>query len=281
MSGRLRARRRRRLLAGLSAASLAVLTASVPLVLEAPSAEAGTVPKAAPLPARGATLTAATGVLRGLVFDGVTTVSTTAGNVDTVQLTSSSAALTGLRLEVPCQPVEGLGGMASTVATPADSTSTAADGFTLYARSITATIAGNTVTWTPVAPPPAQQLGDVTLSDVTVDLAVMQAPALDMPGLRQATSFCTPGRAALAAPNSTLTPSAEPSPSGSPDAAPSGSPDPTSSGSPEPAPSGSPDPTSSGSPEPAPSGSPDAAPGTSPDSTPTGATALRAGGTGR
>ncbi len=198
MSAPLR-RRRRRKVAGLSFASIAVL-AFVPLVVDASSAAGSTVPVAvpaavpvtAPLPASGATLTAASAVLGGLVYDGNVTVSTTAGDVPTLKLSSASATLTGLRLDVPCQAVPGLGGISAAVVTPSASKSTAEKGVTLFARSVTATMAGTTVTWTPAAPPPAQQLGDATLTDATVELATMSAPALTLPRLRQTTTFCTP-----------------------------------------------------------------------------------------
>lgn len=246
MTPRLRPGRRRLCVVGF-AASLGFI-AALPQAFEAPSATAGTMPLEAALPAQGATLTAPTAVLRGLVFKGVITVSTTAGNVDTLQLTSTSATLTGLRLEVPCQPVGGgLGGMTYTAATAADSTSTAED-VTFYARSVTATVAGTAVTWTPTAQPPAEQLGDLALTDATVDLAVLDTPTLTMPRLRQTTSFCTAGRAALASPQSATVVSPSPAPSGAPDPAPSGSADPAPSSSADPTPSGTPDPSPSDSP---------------------------------
>ena len=188
-------RRRRRKVASLSVGSIAVL-AFVPLVLDASSAAGSTVPVAvpvtAPLPASGATLTAASAVLGGLVYDGIVTVTTTAGDVPTLKLSSASATITGLRLDVPCQAVQGLGGISAAVVTPSASKSAAEKGITLFARSVTATMAGSTVTWTPDAPPPAQQLGDATLTDATVELATLRAPELTMPGLRQTTTFCTP-----------------------------------------------------------------------------------------
>lgn len=166
---------------------------TVPLVLGGTSAAAGLLPVAGPLPAQGATLTASAGVLEGLVFEGIEAVATTEGEVDTLRLSSRSATLTGLGLEVSCRPVgDGLGGMTYLAMTPADSTSSAASGLTMHARSVTATLAGVAVSWTPTSPPPAEQLGDATLTDVSVELAALEAPALELPGLRQATEFCTP-----------------------------------------------------------------------------------------
>lgn len=268
MSARLRPGRRRLCVVGF-AASLGFL-AALPQAFEAPSATAGTMPLEAALPAQGATLTAPTAVLRGLVFKGVVTVSTTAGNVDTLQLTSTSATLTGLRLEVPCQPVGGgLGGMTYTAATAADSTSTA-ENLTFYARSVTATMAGATVTWTPTTQPPAEQLGDLALTDATVDLAVLDAPTLTMPQLRQTTSFCTAGRAALVSPQSAKVVSPSAAPSGTPDPAPSSSAEPTPSGTPDPTPSGAADPTPTDSPPVASTGSADSTPSGAADPTPGG-----------
>lgn len=183
--------RRRVPTVGLVAALATVAT--VPLLVGSSSATAGMLPVAGPLPARGATLTASTGVLERLVFEGIEAVATTEGEVDTLRLSSRSATLTGLGLDVPCRPVgDGLGGMTYLAVTPADSTSSAPSGLTMHVRSLTATMAGVAVSWTPTSPPPAEQLGDASLTDVSVELTALEAPALTLPGLRQATEFCTP-----------------------------------------------------------------------------------------
>lgn len=185
--------RLRRRLPAVGLTAVLATVATVPLVVGGSSAAAGMLPVAGPLPARGATLTASTGVLVGLVFEGIETVATTDGEVDTLRLSSRSATLTGLGLEVACRPVgDGLGAMTYLAVTPADSTSSAPSGLTMHARSVTATMAGAAVSWTPTSPPPAEQLGDATLTDVSVELAALEAPALELPGLTQATEFCTP-----------------------------------------------------------------------------------------
>lgn len=188
MRSAVRLSRRRRV--ARPAAPLALL-AFVPLVLHASSA-AGIMPRALPLPAPGSTLTASSATFTGLVFDGVVTVETTAGEVRSLQLTSSSARLTGLGLHSACRPVDGSAqNLRTDSATSAGSTSTAEAGFTLYALSVTATTGGATVTWTPDSPPPAQALGDPTLTDLTIELATLSAPSLSVPELRQSTSFCS------------------------------------------------------------------------------------------
>ncbi|MGZ4634518.1 hypothetical protein [Oryzihumus sp.] len=140
-----------------------------------------------------ATLTAAKATLAGLAYDGVVTVPTTAGTVSTIELRSTAATLTGLELHTPCTPVTALGtGLTAASVTPADSASTSANGLTLYARSVTATVAGASVTWTPDTPPPAADLGDVVLTDVTIEVTSLKLPAFSAPGLRASASFCTP-----------------------------------------------------------------------------------------
>ena len=141
----------------------------------------------------GATLTATRATLAGLAYDGVVTVPTTAGDVPTIELRSTAATLTGLELHTPCTPLAALGtGLTAASVTPAGSASTSASGLTLYARSVTATMAGAGVTWTPDSPPPAADLGDVVLSDVTIEVTSLTLPAFSAPGLRESASFCTP-----------------------------------------------------------------------------------------
>jgi hypothetical protein len=141
----------------------------------------------------GGTLTASTAQLAGLVYDGLATVSTPAGDLQAIQLTSSSAALTDLQLHVPCTAVPGLGqGIATDVATASGSTAAAPDGLTLYATRISAATSAGPVSWTPAAPPTAQQLGDVTLTDAEIDFLGIAVTELSLPGLTQATRFCTP-----------------------------------------------------------------------------------------
>ena len=155
-----------------------------------PSAAAGATPPGYQ-PSTGATLTASAAQLAGLVYDGTLTVTTTAGDVQVLQLTSTSASLTDLAVHVPCTTVPGLGaGMATDATTSAGSASTAPAGLRVYATSVTATSGAGPVAWTPATPPPAAQLGDVALTDLTVDFVGIEAPSLSMPGLAQAASFC-------------------------------------------------------------------------------------------
>jgi hypothetical protein len=186
MSARLR---RPRPVAGVSL-SAAVLLALVPQLVDASSAAGGTMPSAAVF-GGGSTLTASAADLGGLVFEGVVTVPGTNGDQSTVKLTTTSARLTGLRLQVPCTALGGAGADVQTDSvTPVDGVSTAGAGFTLFATSVAATMAGTAVTWTPDSPPPAEQLGDTSMTDLTVELASLSAPNLAMPGLRQFASFC-------------------------------------------------------------------------------------------
>jgi hypothetical protein len=143
--------------------------------------------------ATGGTLTASSAQLTGLVYDGVTTVTTAAGDTQVLRLTSTAATLTDLQLHVPCTVVPDLGsGLAMDAAAAPGSTAAAPQGITVYATSLAATSAAGPVAWTPAAPPPAAQLGDVSLTGLTIDFAGIEAPALSVPGLREATSFCTP-----------------------------------------------------------------------------------------
>jgi len=168
------------------AAALSALLALAGL----PSAALGASPPGYQL-STGATLTASAAQLSGLVYDGTLTVATTAGDVQVLQLTSTSASLTDLQLHVPCTAVPGLGtGMATDATTSAGSTSSAPSGLTLYATSVAATSSAGPVAWTPASPPPTAQLGDVALTGLTVDFAGLEAPSLSLPGLAQATSFC-------------------------------------------------------------------------------------------
>lgn len=141
----------------------------------------------------GATLTATQATLAGLTYDGVVTVPTATGDVTTIELRSTAATLTGLELHTPCTPLAALGtGLTAASVTPAGSSSTSTTGLTLYARSVTATVAGTGVTWTPGSPPPAADLGDVVLTDVTIEVTSLTLPAFTAPGLRESASFCTP-----------------------------------------------------------------------------------------
>ena len=167
-------------------AALALLGLQAPLAVGAPTAP----PQAS---VTGVTLTASAATLAGLTYDGVVAVPTGAGDVSTIQLSSSAATFSGLALHTPCAAVASLGtGMTAWSTTPQGSTSTASAGMTLLARSLTATAGGVTVTWSPDTPPPAQSLGDVELTDVSIDVTVLSLPSISAPGLSAATSFCTP-----------------------------------------------------------------------------------------
>ena len=172
----------------LCAVAAAALT---PVLLDAPTA-LGTSTAPGFTVAGAGTLTASSVELTGLVYQGVVTVTLPSGDVPVLELTSTAAKLTNLRLLTPCTAAPAGGGTTTDTLTAAGSTSTADSGLTLYATSIAGTVAGTAVTWTPAAPPPAEQLGDATLTDATVDLVGLSAPSLTVPTLHQATSFCTP-----------------------------------------------------------------------------------------
>jgi hypothetical protein len=63
---------------------------------------------------------------------------------------------------------------------------------TVYAASVTGTVNGTTVTWTPDNPPPAADLGTVSLFGATFLAAWVSLPSLTASELHQSTSFCTP-----------------------------------------------------------------------------------------
>ena len=166
--------------------ALALVGLQAPLAVGVPSA----VPQAT---ANGVVLTASAATLLDLTYDGVVAVPTSDGDVSTIQLRSTAATWSGLALHTPCAAVTSLGaGMMLESTTPQGSTSTASAGMTLLARSLRASSGGVTVTWTPDTPPPAQSLGDVDLTNVTIDATILRLPAISAPGLREATSFCTP-----------------------------------------------------------------------------------------
>lgn len=141
----------------------------------------------------GGTLTASSAQLTGLTYGGVTTVSTAAGDLPVIALTSTAATLTDLQLHVPCTAVPNLStGLAMDTDVAAGSTADAPQGLTVYATSVVATGPSGPVAWTPGTPPPAAQLGDVGLTALTIDFAGIEAPSLSLPGLTQATRFCAP-----------------------------------------------------------------------------------------
>ena len=89
------------------------------------------------------------------MFEGVVTVTGANGDLSTVKLTTTSARLAGLRLQVPCTALGGAGADVQTDAvTPADGVSSAGAGFTLFATSVAAAMAGTAITWTPDSPRP-------------------------------------------------------------------------------------------------------------------------------
>ena len=99
---------------------------------------------------------------------------------------------------MPCQVVDGSpAGISTDATTPAGATSTASQGITLYATSITALTPAGEQQWTPATVLDRLDLGNVTLPDVTVELAPLTgpslvAPSLSVAGLNLATSFCGP-----------------------------------------------------------------------------------------
>ncbi|HEX6517402.1 MAG TPA: hypothetical protein VF049_17695 [Nocardioidaceae bacterium] len=139
--------------------------------------------------ADGAVLSASSARLAGLVYAGTVTVPTTAGEAVVLELTSTSASLTGLALHVPCRPAGPPGGMKVDAVT-GDSTSTAEQGMTVYATSVSGTAGGSAFAWTPDTPPGTAQLGDVAITDLVVELVAFEAPTLTTPSLRQSAEFC-------------------------------------------------------------------------------------------
>jgi hypothetical protein len=160
------------------------------LALTEPSADAshatGGVLAPAAVPAESiATLTADSAQLNGLVYHAPAAGSTS----DTIEFSSTSADFTNLNLQSPCVLADLPGpGLAMTLLA---ASTRAAQGLTFWATSVTGTQAGQTVTWTPASPPAQADLGDVPLSDLSVQLVTAQFPELRAPdGSKQYASFC-------------------------------------------------------------------------------------------
>ncbi|HSF26622.1 MAG TPA: hypothetical protein VLC50_03800 [Actinomycetes bacterium] len=167
-----------------------VLAGLTVLVLNSPGAADGAV-VAAPAFAGVAALTGSSAELAGVVFEGVATVQTATGTVETIKLTTTAAAITDLRLRPPCTPISGLGaGMTTESTTPGQSISRAPAGMTVYATALTASTPTGSVTWTAANPPPARQLGDLSLAELSVQLVSLRAPEIVLPGLHQASLYC-------------------------------------------------------------------------------------------
>jgi hypothetical protein len=162
------------------------------LAVLAPQAASGLVTPvvAETLPARPATLTAASAELQGLTFDGVVELPSDAGPLSALRLTGTAATLRTLRLHTGCTPVPAGGGLAVEVAGGGADAASLGGGFTLLAVSVSGTTPAGPVTWTPAAPPPAA-IGDVALTDLRVELLRLVAATFTLPGLSEAAGFCS------------------------------------------------------------------------------------------
>jgi hypothetical protein len=135
-----------------------------------------------------ATLTADSAQLNGLVYHAPAAGTTS----DTLELSSTSAEFTNLNLQSPCvlAGMTGAGGQGLATTLLAGSLR-AAQGVTFLATSVTGTSAGATVTWTPASPPATADLGDVPLTDLSVQLVTARFPLVVAPdGTRQYSFFC-------------------------------------------------------------------------------------------
>jgi hypothetical protein len=139
-------------------------------------------------------LTATTAHLTGLTYDGTLDVVDSSGStVSVLSLTAASGTLDAVRLDVACTAVPGLGtGIASVFSVPADAQASAGQGLHLLATQVSGTAGGQAVSWTPALPPPAADLGELSLADFRADGVMLGVPDLTAPGLAHSTRFCTP-----------------------------------------------------------------------------------------
>lgn len=183
--------RRHRAAAWRHRVALAAL-AALPLPLLATPALSAAPPVVSPL---GATLTATSIDVTGLVFVAVTTLTTSGAAVPALQFDATTATLHGMVLTTACAATDGGG---SATSQRADGDTTAAQGMTLYARDLRATVGGSPVHFSatdPAYPPPAPGttlLPSGTLASPVITLVAATAPGLTVAGSTVATVHCTP-----------------------------------------------------------------------------------------
>ncbi len=170
------------------------LAAVLPALLLGPALAASAAPVPPPAVYHIASLSAATATLTGTAYDGIETLDVAGVEVDTLKLTMASATLGDLAVTVPCTPLAAgsATGISVGITTPSGSESTAPEGMTLWATSVTGTTPLGKTTWTPENPPPARTLGTLALSGLEVSFVTADLPSLQVPDLRQAATFCAP-----------------------------------------------------------------------------------------
>jgi hypothetical protein len=199
------------------------------------------------------TLTAGSIDVTNLTFVDTVNLATAAGTVATLRFDTDDATIHGLSLALPCFAVSELGGLTAGIVTQPSDTTTAAQGLTLYATDLQASVLGNPVHYSvsdiSFPPPPAGTtlLASGALTSPTIVFVLAQAPALGVSGSTTSATFCTPGGAGanVVAPAAKTKPSA-PTPTTSETPAPQ----PTETSTP---PAPEPTQTTTPSPEPAPS----------------------------
>lgn len=162
----------------------AMVTALTALAVAAPAPPAGAAGSTAPV-AAGGSLAADRAAFTALSYAGTVDVSSAGGTTAALRLDASAASFAGLALHGPCEDAG-----PARVSWEADAGAATSGPLSLLATSVTGTLDGATVTWSPQSPPPAGPLGDVVLSGATVALARLSAPALRTSGMRLSAAFC-------------------------------------------------------------------------------------------
>jgi hypothetical protein len=176
----------RRVLVTTTAAALLLLGGGV--VRAAPSVVASRVP---------VTITASSLDVGRLVYVGTTSVQTSAGAVDALELHVDQATFHGLALDLPCVPTQ-FGGLTGRTSTEGTATSPA---LTVYATDVVATIDGTRVrlssTDPDYPPPPAGTtlVSGGTLAEPRLVSLLTTSGSLEATGTRTSASFCSPAGA--------------------------------------------------------------------------------------
>ena len=173
--------------------SSTVPSSSVPVP---PSSSAATTPAAPPVRIRPAvtaaalpavvsspyvTLTATSLDAVGLAYTGTTTVPSSAGNVQALRFTMTSGSIAELTMTQVC----------TANFTTVSTAPTASLGSTTFdAVSLTVTVGGATLTFTPAAPPTSPFPAEVVLQNVTLSATTITGATLTMPSFATQAAAC-------------------------------------------------------------------------------------------
>lgn len=175
--------------AGVAAIGTALAAALVGVAVAIAQAAPGVVASRVPV-----TISASSVDVGRLVYEDTVAVETAGDAVPTLRLVLDAATFHGLRLDLPCVPVQ-LGGLTGRTATG----TTTAPSLTVYATEVVATIGGNRVrisSTDPAYPPPpagTTLVADGTLGDPVIVSLMAVAPSLHTAASTTSASFCTPG----------------------------------------------------------------------------------------